>query len=428
MKEPDILLFHGRLVSPPDAPMALSAERNTPLTVIPDGAIVGRKGIITDIGPTQEVLSRTSPGPGTLVLDLKGRAVLPGLVDPHTHLLYAGDRMDEMEMRRRGQGYMEILKAGGGILKSMRDLREASSEELLEAILKRLRRLVLHGTVAVEVKSGYGLSLKEEVRSLEVIRKAKETTGLPLFPTLMGAHAFPPDVSREAHLKELDRMTDEVSRRSLAQFIDIFLEEGVFTPDEARRVLLRGREKGFTLKLHADELHPSGGAEVAAELGAISADHLTKATDSGLKAMAEAGVTAVILPGTSFFLRETPFPAEKARRLGLKAAIATDSNPGSSPLESMAMMMALAFHGGGFTPEEALLMATVNAAGALGAQERLGSLTVGKDFSVLVIDDEDPRALIYHPGSQLTWALFEGGRRLVSQGALTEEVLKWKVS
>lgn len=426
MKEPDVFLFHARLVSGPETPVPLGERLS--LRVVEDGAIVARKGVITDMGPTQEVLARTTVGPGTLVLDAEGRACLPGFVDPHTHLLYAGDRIEEMELRQKGRTYMEILQAGGGILKSVGDLRQASSEDLLAALLKRLGRVVLHGTVALEVKSGYGLSLPEEIRSLDVIRQAAERTGLVLRPTLLGAHALPPGTSREAYLDELDRMTDEAARRRLAHFVDVFCEEGVFTPDESRRILRRGQERGLLAKLHADELRPSGGAEVAAEVGAVSADHLTKATDEGLAAMAAAGVFAVILPGTSFFLRETPFPAEKARRLGLKVAVATDANPGSSPIESMGFIMALAFHAGGFTPEEALVMATVNAAGAVRLEDRLGSLAVGKDMSIQILDDDDPRALIYHPGSHLTWAVFERGRRLVARGVPTEEVSQWTSS
>lgn len=424
MKEPDVLVFHARLVSPPDGAVAFGAE--IPLKVVEDGAVVGRGGVITDLGPTQEVLARTTLGSATRVVDADGRVLVPGLVDPHTHLLYGGERMDEMEMRQRGRSYMEILKAGGGILKSMADLRETSSEALLRSLLRRLTRVVLSGTVAIEVKSGYGLALKEEIRSLEIIRRAAQRTGLPIRATLLGAHAFPPGVEREAYLDELDRMTDVAARRALADDADVFCEEGVFTPDETRRILGRAREAGLGLRLHADELAPSGGAEVAAELGARSADHLMCASDEGLLAMARSGVAAVLLPGTSFFLGKAAFPAERARQAGLVVALATDSNPGSSPIESMAFILALAFHEARFTPAEALTAGTVNAASVLGLADRLGSLAIGKDMSVLILDDDDFRTLFYHPGSPLTWAVFERGRRLVERGMPTEEVEGWK--
>lgn len=426
MREPDVFLFHARLVTPPASPVALGT--GIVPEVIEDGAIVGRQGVITDLGPTEEILARTTLAPSTLVVDAGGRAAIPGFVDPHTHLLYAGERIDEMVRRRAGAGYLEILKAGGGILDSMRRLRQASAEDLEDALVRRISRLCLYGTVAAEVKSGYGLSVDEELRSLEIIRKASLRTGFPVVPTILGAHAFPPDVGREDYVEACLKMGERAAKRGLAAFADVFCEEGVFTVEESRRILEGARAAGLGLKLHADEIAPSGGAELAAELGAASADHLTKASDEGLRAMAEAGVIAVLLPGTSFCLGAEPFPAARARQHRLVAALATDSNPGSSPVESMAMISALAFHEGGFAPGEILCMTTVNAAAAIGMGERLGSLSVGKDFSVLVLDDDDERAIVYRPGSLLTWALFERGRRLVAGGRLTEEVASWKIS
>lgn len=426
MKHPDLLLFHGRLISPPERPVALGPE--LALSEIADGAIVAHRGKIVDLGPTAEVLERTTPGPDTRMIDAQGRAVLPGLVDPHTHMLYALDRMDEMELRHQGRGYLEILAAGGGILKSMRDFRATDDDTLAARLLERLKEAVASGTVALEVKSGYGLSLKEEMRALGVIEKVRKLTAFPIVPTLMAAHALLPDVEREAYLKECDQAATRAAKAGLAKAADVFVEEGVFTPEEGRRLLTHARQAGLRVRLHADELAPSGGAELAAELGAVSADHLTAATDEGLAEMARAGVTAVVLPGTSFFLHRAPLSAERVRQAGLIAALATDCNPGSSPFRSMAMMVALAFHQNRFTVAEALTMATINAAHVIGEALSLGSLTVGKRCSLFVLSGEDVRDLVYRPGAPLAWAVVESGRVLIGQGRPTEEVATWTIS
>ncbi len=426
MKHPDLLLFHGQLLSPPAAAVALGPDVS--LSSIPDGAIVGHRGKIVDLGPTAEVLERTTPGPNTRMIDAQGRVVLPGWVDPHTHMLYADDRLDEMELRHQGKGYLEILAAGGGILKSMRDFRAAADGVLAESLLERLKEAVQSGTVALEVKSGYGLSLEEEMRALRVIDRIAKATGVPITPTLMAAHALPPEVDRQAYLKECDLAATQAAKAGLAKAADVFVEEGVFTPEEGRRLLTHARQAGLTMRLHADELAPSGGAELAAELGAASADHLTAATAAGLLQMAEAAVSAVVLPGTSFFLHRQPLDAERVRRAGLIAALATDCNPGSSPFRSMAMMVALAFHQNRFTVAEAITMATINAAHVLGEAATLGSLTVGKRCSLLVLSSHDVRDLVYRPGAQMTWAVVESGRVLIWQGRPTEEVEAWTIS
>ena len=426
MTHPDLLLFHGRLLTPPAEAVALGEPLRLAETA--DGAVVAHRGKIVDVGPTAEVLERTTAGPNTRMIDAQGRAVLPGLVDPHTHMLYAKDRMDEMELRHEGRGYLEILAAGGGILKSTRDFRAADDQELAEGLLRRLKEAIGRGTVAVEVKTGYGLSQAEELRGLRVIDRVAKLTGLPITPTLLAAHAFPPDLGRAEYLDQCDRTATQAAKAGLAQAVDVFVEDGVFSAAEGRRLLTHARTLGLALRLHADELSPSGGAELAAELAAASADHLTAATTEGLAEMAAAGVSAVVLPGTSFFLDRAPLMATRVRDARLIAALATDSNPGSSPFVSMAWMIALAFHRNRFTWPEALTMATINAAHVLGRDRELGSLTVGKRCSLLVLDEADPRVLVYRPDHASPWAVVESGRVLIWQGAPTEEVMAWTVS
>jgi imidazolonepropionase len=424
--QPDLLLLHGRLVTPPPGGAPLGEA--VPLMEVAEAAVAVKKGRIAAVGPTPEVLARVTVGVETRLLDLEGRAVLPGFVDPHTHLVWAGDRIDEMAMRRAGRTYLEILAAGGGILASVRALRAASDDELLASLLARLRHVVRHGTTTVEVKSGYGLSEADELRSLEVVAQAARKTGLALVPTLLGAHAWPPETPRADYLEALDRMAEAAAAKGLARFVDVFLEEGVFSAEEAERVLRGGLAAGLRPKVHADEIAPSRGAETAARLGAVSADHLTKATDEGLAALAAAGTVAVLLPGTSFFLGLPPFPAERARRHRLVAAVATDANPGSSPTLSMPMAMALLVHAGGFTPEEALLMATANAARAIGEENAAGSLAEGMRADIVVLDARDWRALVYHFGTNLVHTVVAGGRILVQNGNDTEAMAEWRHS
>lgn len=418
-----LLLVHARLVTPGAEPVRLGIEPR--LSVLEDGAIAVRGGRIVALGPTERVRRMVDPAGRLPQLDAEGRVALPGFVDPHTHLVWAGMRIDEMEERRRGKSYLSILKEGRGILATVRAVRQSSDEELLRSLLARLALAVRHGTTTLEVKSGYGLTVREEIRCLEVVSQAAMVSRLPLVPTLLGAHAWPPDVPRLAYRAMLAEMASQAAARGLARYVDVFLEEGVFTAEEAERILLDGKAKGLLPKVHADELQPSAGAETAARVGAVSADHLTKASDRGLAALAEAGVVAVLLPGTSFFLGEAPFPAERARRFRLLAALGTDANPGSSPTFSMPMVMALAVHQGGFTPAEALTMATINAARAVGEEKETGSLTVGKRADVVLLDADDWRAPVYHFGTQLVHSVLAGGRLLVQGGCPTREMMTW---
>ncbi|MDI3298090.1 MAG: imidazolonepropionase [Bacillota bacterium] len=352
-------------------------------------------------------------------VDARGRAVLPGFVDPHTHLVYAGDRMDEFVLRIRGASYEEIARRGGGILSTVEATRRATAEELVEAALPRLRRMLAAGTTTAEVKSGYGLRLEDERKILEVVRRLGAEQAVELVPTFLGAHEVPPEWrdrpgGETAYAEEVaGPMLEAVVREGLARSIDVFLERGVFGRATARRVLEAGRARGLLLRLHADQLGGDlGGAELAAELGARAADHLEHASRAGLEAMAGAGVAAVLLPGATLYLGSEAPPARSMVELGVAVALGTDSNPGSSPLESQAVTIALACTLLRLTPAEALVAATLNAAWVLGLEDRLGSLEAGKQADFLLLEEPTHVAVPYRLGSNLVRAVWKRGRRV----------------
>ncbi len=349
-------------------------------------------------------------------VDAGGRAVLPGFVDAHTHFIFAGDRAEEFHLRHAGVGYEELARQGRGILSTVRATRAASADELRALGDARLRSFAAQGTTTVEGKSGYGLDLATEERILAVMAALAETPGLPrIVPTFLGAHTLPPE--RRGSPADRAAYVDEVCERMLpafagqARFCDVFCEASAFTVEESRRILTRARDLGYALKLHANQLGPSGGARLAAELGAVSADHLDFASDEELDALAAAGVTAVLLPGCSFTL-SAPYPS--ARRLyerGLTVALATDFNPGTSYSESMQMMIALAVSAMGMTLEQALTAATLGGAHALALADVVGSLAPGKRCDLLILHGADERELAYHFGVNLVAETYIGGQR-----------------
>lgn len=354
-------------------------------------------------------------------LDARGRAVLPGFVDPHTHLVYAGDRCGEFRMRLEGKSYEEIARAGGGILSTVRATRTATFEELVQATARRLDRMLLWGTTTVEIKSGYNLTPEGELRLLEAIAYLRHRHPVQLVPTFMGAHAVPPEYrdDPEGYVELLvRRMLPEVGRRGLAEFNDVFCEPGYFDRQQSRRILEEGRRWGLRPKVHADELAPgTGGAELAAEVGCVSADHLLQASEEGLRRMAEAGVVAVLLPGTSFFLmKERHAPARRMVELGLAVALGTDSNPGSCPMESMPLIIGLACLLLRLSPAEALAAATINAAHAIGRGHQVGSLEPGKRADVVILSEESYEAIPYRFGVNLVDTVIAGGRIVVRGG------------
>ncbi|SDC27163.1 imidazolonepropionase [Melghirimyces thermohalophilus] len=384
------------------------------LSIIQGGSVWVEAGRIRFVGTDEEVRRRLrSRIEEADEIDATGRLVTPGLVDPHTHLVFAGSREGEFEMRLKGATYMEIMKAGGGIHATTTATRQASREQIYEESQCRLDQFLRHGVTTLEAKSGYGLSLEQELKQLEVARDLNQDHPVEVVSTFMGAHAVPAayrDRSDDFVDQVIREMIPEVARRKLAEFNDVFCERGVFTPDQSRRILEAGKEHGLAPKIHADEIEPYGGAELAAEVGAVSADHLLKASAEGIQAMAKKGVVAVLLPGTAFFLMAEMANGRNMVDAGVPVALSTDCNPGSSPTVSLPLIMNLACLHMGMTPAEVLTAATINAAYAINRGDELGSIEEGKQADLVLFDVPNYMGLQYHYGSNHAAVVVKGGR------------------
>jgi imidazolonepropionase len=369
------------------------------LGIIPDGAVAIRDGLIGWTGPTDQLPDKTAPE-----FDASGKVVLPGFVDPHTHAVFARTRAGEFEQRIEGASYMEILARGGGILSSVKAVRETSDLRVQLA-----DRFLEHGTTTIEAKSGYGLNLETEIRMLEVMRTEPV---LEVVPTYLGAHALPPEFAgnRAAFIDSVVSDLDTIAGRGLAEFCDVFVEAGVFTPDEARRIFLKARSLGLHIKVHADEFQSSGGAALAVDVGAASADHLGAITDADIQLIAASDVVATLLPATLFMLGEKRYaPARKLIDSGAAVALATDFNPGTSPTLNMQFVLSLACTQMKMTPAEAVAAATINAAGAVRRRHRIGSIEIGKQADLAVYDVQDYREIPYFAAMNLCIATFKRG-------------------
>ena len=370
------------------------------LTVVRDAYVLVRDGRIAEVGAGRWP---RFAGP---TLDAEGRTVTPGLVDPHTHAVFAGNRVQEFLARARGEKY-----TGGGILTTVQAVREAPEGELVRLARPRLLRMLELGATTVEIKSGYGLTTADELKMLRAIRRLGEELPLTLVPTFLGAHAFPPEVSRENYIRLMvEEMIPVVAGTGLARFCDVFCDQGFYTIEEARTILLAARAAGLGVKVHADELAWVGAAELAGELSATSAEHLLHVSQSGIEAMAHAGTVAVLLPGTAFVLDEPWPPARDLIAAGVPVALGTDFNPGSSPVASLPLILALAVLRMGMSPAEALVAATLNAAAAIGLADRVGSLEPGKQADLVVWDAESYEEIPYWIGQNLAWAVVARGR------------------
>lgn len=403
------------LAQPSSAPRIKEAMNE--LTIIEDGSIWIEEGIIQAVGTTQELEEQFKHRAHEAeITDATGHLVTPGLVDPHTHIAYGGSREREFEMRLEGATYMDIMNAGGGIHATTKMTREATEDQLVEQTKKRLDSFLKHGVTTVEGKSGYGLDLETELKQLRVMKRLQQEHAIDLVPTFMGAHAVPTQFKgREDDYVDLvvNEMLPAVANEKLAVFNDVFCEVGVFTPEQSQRILEAGKKYGLIPKIHADEIEPYGGAELAAKVGAISAEHLLKASNEGIKAMADAGTIACLLPATALFLREQAAEGRKMIDAGVPVAISTDCNPGSSPTTSMPLVMNLACISMRLTPAEALTAATYNAACAIRMENATGSLEPGKQGDVVLWDISNYQELQYLFGVNHVKSVWKKGVKVV---------------
>jgi len=403
------------------APRTGAAMRD--LSIVPDAAIAVAGGRIAWVGPDAAFEAAVQMSPGGEALDAAGAAVMPGFVDPHTHLAFAGDRDDEIRRRLAGASYQEIAAAGGGIVRTVEATRSASVEDLAGLVVARLDEMLLCGTTTAEVKSGYGLETGAEIRSLEAIRLAASRHPATVVPTFLGAHEVPRE-HRGNRARYVDLLVAEmvpaVAAGRLAVFADVFCEEGVFTVEESRRILVAARERGLKLRIHADELATTGGAELAGELGARSADHLVYVSERGMRALADASCVATLLPSAAFYLRLGRFaPARNLIAAGAPVALASDANPGGGLSPSLPFAMALGCFSMGLSLEEALAAVTVNAACSLDLQEEVGSIEVGKRADLVLL--RSPRLLeLVRVGVPAIRAVVKDGRVVVRDGRLAE--------
>ncbi|MEP6956709.1 MAG: imidazolonepropionase [Chthoniobacterales bacterium] len=384
------------------------------LAVIRDGGMLVRDGVVAVTGPSDEIehLARKEAE----IVDAGGRVVLPGLVDAHAHPVFSGNRVDEFELRALGRTYEEIAAEGGGIRSTVRQTRAATEVELEAQARQHLQQFVACGTTTVEAKSGYGLTLEDELKLLRVTRRLRETLPIEIVPTFLGAHAIPPEFT-DRPLGYVDLVINEmlpvIAAEGLAEYCDIFCERGYFDLSMARRVLKAAQGHGLGVRMHVDQLTNSGGAALAAELGAATADHLEQTEDDGIEALRQSGVQPVLLPGSVYALGKTRYPRARAMiDAGLAVVLATDFNPGSSPTPSLPMMFSLAATQMKMTPAEAVTAATINAAYSLGRGHKVGSLEPGKRADFAIFDCEDYRELAYWFGMPQTHAVYASGERI----------------
>ena len=390
----DYLIINIGLLATPTGNAAAKGDAQAGVSFIKNAAIAFSKGKITFVGSIKD-----APKAEELV-DAGGRLVTPGLVDSHTHLVFGGYRHHEFEMKIAGISYLDILNAGGGILSTVEATRKASYNELYAKSVAFLNEMLAHGTTTVEIKSGYGLNLDTELLQLQVINDLAKS--YEVVPTFMGAHAIPKEHKEnpDAYVEYLiDYVIPAVSSRKMAKFCDIFCEDSVYSVPDSRKILKAAKEHGLWPKVHADEIVPIGGAELAAEIGAISAEHLLTSTDEGLNKMAESGVIAVLLPATSFYLDKGYARARDMIKKGIPVAIASDFNPGSSPNYNMQLVLNLACLKLKLSPAESLTAATLNSAAAIGLAGRKGTIEVGKDADIVIWDAPDLNFLFYRYGN-----------------------------
>ena len=409
------LYRNARIFTPVDNGKPAAGKDQAKITSWENGALLVKDDRIAAVGNEADVRAQIASHPPDQEVDLGGRCVIPGFVDPHTHMCFAERREAEFEQRIAGTPYMEILARGGGILSSVRSVRAADEDALFAMTLRAVHTAMALGTTTVEIKSGYGLDTTSELKMLRVIARVAEAVQADVVPTFLGAHAIPQEF-RENSDAFVDLVVSEmlpaVAEQGIARFCDVFCETGVFSIDQTRRILSAAKEVGLAVKLHADEVNDLGGAGLAAELSAVSADHLLASSPENLARMAEAGVVANLLPATAYSLRKPYARARDMIAAKVPVALATDCNPGSSYTESMPFVVGLSVMAMHLTPAEALTAATLNAAYALKLANQVGSLDTGKQADFLVLDGESPAILAYHAGVSPVAGVFKNGKQI----------------
>ena len=409
------LFVNAQIYTPIDEGTPLAGKSQGALLHYPDGELLVEGGVIAALGKKQTISKQIAAREAVEIVDAKGRCLIPGFVDPHTHMCFAARRESEFELRLAGTPYLEILKQGGGILSSVRHVAMADEEELYQMTAAHAASALGSGTTTVEMKSGYGLDIDNELKMLRVIGRLANEGVQDIIATFLGAHAIPaaykadPDAFID-HI--IDQMLPAIVDQGIAIQCDIFCEKGVFSLEQSRRLLKAAKDNGMEVKLHADEVYDLGGAGLAAELGALSADHLLAASDENIRAMAQAGVVANLLPATAYSLRKDYARARYMIESELPVALATDCNPGSSYTESMPFVIGLAVLNMEMSPAEALVGATLNAAYAIGCADRVGSLDVGKQADLVILDGTSPAIISYHAGVCPVSAVYKKGRKV----------------
>jgi len=392
------------------------------LGIIEKGWIASHKGNIVFIGDEENFKKEVSPEDDCLFIDGNGLTGLPGFVDPHTHLPFAGSREEEFLLRLKGYTYQQLAQRGMGIQTTVKATRKASPRQLISLCLSRLDRMLLHGTTTAEAKSGYGLNLEDEIKQLNILRQLKNIHPVDIIPTFMGAHEIPEEyrTRKDEYIELLIKsIIPEVSKKKLAEFFDVFCEENVFSLNETRRLVKAAKSAGFKIRVHADEFTPLGGTELAVEEGAASADHLINITDKGIKKLSQSQTAAVLLPAVSFFLMlEKKAPARKLIEEGTVVALATDFNPGSSMTESMLFVLRLAVFTLKMSIEEAINACTANAAFALDRHESIGSLEEGKKMDLVLCDAPNYPTIVYHLGINPIKHVIKNGKLVVRDGKI----------
>ena len=414
MKADLILKNIGKLVTMQGSSSFRVKEEMNKINIIENAYIAVKNGKILAIGVGDEFGNLC--GEETKIHDAEGLLVTPGLIDSHTHLIHGGSRENEFSMKLNGVPYIEILNNGGGILSTVKATKEASEEELYKKAKKSLDRMLEFGVTTVEEKSGYGLELNTEIKQLEVARVLDKNNPVDLVHTFLGAHAVPEEY-KENHKAYIDILVDvmmpKIKDMGLAEFCDVFCEEGVFTIEESEYILQKAKEMGYKLKIHADEIESLGGAELAAKLGCVSADHLMAASDEGIKMMAENNVVANILPATSFNLNKNYADCRKMIDMGAIVSLSSDYNPGSCPSENLQLVMQLGCLHLKMTPNEVLTAVTINAAYAIDRADKIGSIEVGKNADFVVFDARNVEYLMYHFGINHTKKVYKNGNLVV---------------